>query len=101
MQPNIEPLQPVDLKELATLLLSHYGIHDGLYEVAFAMQIAVGHVGPTADQQLPGAAFSIAGVGLAKMPEQGPNTVDAAKVNPSMTMTTPKATKKSRKVKAE
>lgn len=71
------------LKDLAELLIKHKGLNDGLYNVAFKFQIAIGAVGPSPETMFPGAMFSVSGVGLEKVAQTGPHTVDAAVVNPA------------------
>ena len=68
------------------------GFHEGLYDLSIEFSFAVGNIGPTKEQMLPGAMFGVSGVGLIKTEQVGPNTVDAALVNP---------TKPSRKKKKE
>jgi len=92
---GVEPEEEVDLKELAALLIKHFGHHEGLYDLAFQLQIATGAIGPNKDSLLPGAMFGIAGVGLKRVEKLGMNTLDAADVNPA-----PKANKKTVKPKA-
>ena len=70
------------LKELAKLLVIHHGLHEGIYDLAIGFQIAVGAVGPTKETQTPGAMIGVSNVGLVRTEIEGPNTVDAAKVNP-------------------
>ena len=79
--------QILSLRELATILIKHFDYHEGLYDLGFGVQIAVGRVGPVQagpepEAQFPGAAFGISGVGLSKANVVGPFTVDAAEVNP-------------------
>jgi hypothetical protein len=102
MQPTIENTIPktLSLKETATLLVKHFGYHEGLYDIAFAVQVAVGQVGPAPETQFPGAAFGISGIELAKVQQAGPNTVDAAEVNPSTRPARPAPAKKARRAKA-
>lgn len=69
------------LKELAAILVRHNGLHEGLYNVSVEFQIAVGSVGP-ADTPLPGALFGVSRIGLAKVDQVGPHTIDAVQVNP-------------------
>lgn len=85
MQPPTEnnEQQALSLKELAGVLVKYYGYHEGLFDASFLLNVAVGTVGPAAEQQFPGAGFSIQGVELARRDNQGPNTVNAAEVNPS------------------
>lgn len=78
---NSQP-EPVALKELAALLVKHYGLHDGLWDVSLEMQVSIGQLGLSAEKRLPGAMFAISRIGLAKALEVGANTVNAADVNP-------------------
>ena len=78
---NSQP-EPLALRELGKLLVKHYDLHEGLWDLAFQMQVSIGNFGPMADKVLPGAMFNIAAVGLAKATESGPLTLDAAAVNP-------------------
>ncbi len=73
---------PIPLKELATILIRHYGYHEGFYEVGVQFNIAVGSVGPDPTLVAPGAVVAVAGIGLAKCPESSPLGVDASVVNP-------------------
>lgn len=85
MQPPTEKneQQGLSLKELAEVLVKHYGHHEGLFEASFLLNLAVGTFGSVPEQQFPGAVFSIQGVGLVRKDNEGPNTVNAAEVNPS------------------
>ncbi len=77
------PLQlNLSLSQLAEVLIKHHSIHEGLYDVSFYFQIAVGAVGPQGEQVVPGAMIGINGIGLAKTENPGPHTVDAAVCNP-------------------
>lgn len=68
--------------ELAAVLMKHFGIHEGWYDVSFEIQIAIGKVGPVDGPQLPGGAMGIRRVGLNKVAPNTPGAVDAAEVNP-------------------
>jgi len=70
-------------KELAEHLIRIKGFHEGLYDLSIEFSFAVGNIGPTKEQMLPGAMFGVSGVGLIKTEQVGPNTVDAALVNPT------------------
>lgn len=102
MQPSSETpqqaVQPeligmISLKELAVLLVRHNGIHQGLYDVSVEFQIGVGSVGPSPSDVLPGAMIGVNRIGLAKAPQEGPNTIDAAKENPPATSKKPSKAK--------
>jgi hypothetical protein len=81
--PSPQVQQQLSLAQLGEVLIKHYSIHEGLYDVSFHFQIAVGAVGPQPDQIVPGAMIGINGVGLLKTENRGPHTVDAAVCNPA------------------
>ncbi len=70
------------LKEITEHLIRIKGYHEGLYDISVEISFAVGSFGPTSELILPGAMFGVSGIGLAKTEKVGPNTVDAALVNP-------------------
>lgn len=70
------------LRDLAEILIRHQGIHSGNYELSINFQIAVGAVGPSESNVLPGAMIGVSGFGLVPAMITGPNTVDAAIANP-------------------
>ncbi|HMM47474.1 MAG TPA: hypothetical protein PKC12_05785 [Thiobacillaceae bacterium] len=78
-QPVVEPLR---LKELATVLVRHYGIKEGSYEPLVEFTIGVGSMGPTPEMAAPSAIVSISRIGLVKVDHATPHSVDAAEVNP-------------------
>lgn len=89
------PAQEVTLKDLAVILVKHFELHEGLYEVGFRFNVGIGNLGLSPDDSAPGALFTIGGVGLSKSTKPGPITVDAAEVNPAQTLTrTPVSTKR-------
>ena len=83
---------PVDallsLGDLAVLLVKHYGLREGTYDLMLQYQIGTGAVGPDKDHLVPGVMMGVSQVGLVPSTKVGPSTVDASLVNP---------TKKSRK----
>lgn len=72
----------LSLKDVTKIVIKHIDLHEGLYNLVFQFQIAVGAVGPSPETVVPGAMFGVSGVGLEKVPNAGPHTVDAAIVNP-------------------
>lgn len=78
------PAQPkeISLRDLAEILVKHFDFHEGLYDVGVKFNIAVGQVGTTPTSVAPGAVISIGGIGISRVPQSGPGTVDAAEVNP-------------------
>lgn len=73
---------PLSLKDLTTLLIKHYGVHEGHFDLLIEFQIGMGSFGPTPEMLAPGAAVSISKIGLAKSVQIGDKSVDAAVVNP-------------------
>jgi hypothetical protein len=82
-QVNAAHIEIIALRDVAELLIRHKDLHEGLYNLAFQFQIAIGAVGPSPDAVVPGAMFGVSGLGLEKVDRMGPYTVDAAIVNPS------------------
>lgn len=80
----------LNLKQIIEVLIKHYDIHEGLFDVAFEIQVGIGSFGPTKESTLPGAAIGIGGLKLVRSAKAGLHTVDAAIFNPP----TRKATKK-------
>lgn len=89
MQSNTNPqdsnmIGSHELKEITELLIKHHGLHDGLYDLVLEFGVAIGAVGPAPDQILPGVMVGVRRVGIAKATTSGPNTIDAAKINPTI-----------------
>lgn len=82
MEPNTDRLA-LPLQELAVVLVKHFGLHKGIYDLAVELKLAVGQVG-TPEDSMPGAIMGIARIGLQKTDKAGPHTVDAAAVNPTI-----------------
>jgi hypothetical protein len=86
--PPIEQLHTLDLKTLTGVMLRHFGIHEGIYQLNLGFKIGVGGFamdGGPDPVPLPGAVVGVESVSLARIPEgvKVPNAVDAAVVNPS------------------
>jgi hypothetical protein len=90
---NIAAQQPIislSIRELAEVIVKHQDLHEGIYDLAFEFQIAVGAVGPQPDMVVPGAMIGVSRIGLLKAEQLGPHTVDAAAVNPIRKQRKPK-----------
>lgn len=74
---------PVSTRELTTLLIKHYGLHEGRYDLLVEYQIGAGPVGPDPASLVPGVMFGFGRVGLLEAKGDGPTSVDAAVVNPA------------------
>jgi hypothetical protein len=83
-RPGDVPGPPLSLSEIGSLLLRHYGVHEGFYEVTVEFQLAVGGIGPDPNNIYPSAIVGVSKIGLRRIPEgkPGPGLVDAAEVNP-------------------
>lgn len=75
---------PLTMQELTRLLIKHYDLHEGKFDLSMELQIGVGAVGPDPTSPLPGAFFGVSKVGLSKVDKDGPATVDAAIINPRL-----------------
>lgn len=71
-------------KELATVLIKHQGIHEGLWACTIQMGLNATaiKVGPSEDDIVPAAIIPLLKVGIQKQDKPNPLTVDAAEVNP-------------------
>lgn len=91
---------PVSTSELTSILIKHYGLHEGRYDLLIEYQIGVGPVGPDPTKLVPGVMFGIGRIGLLAAKGDGPTTVDAAMVNPApvkqrkVAVATPRAPRK-------
>ena len=75
---------PLSLKDLAAVLVRHYGLHEGLFDVMVEYQIAVGGFGPDPANPLPGAMMGAHRIGLIRTEQPSGRTVDAALINPEI-----------------
>ncbi len=74
---------PLSLQELAAVLVKHYALTEGVFDLMVEYRIGVGAVGPDKQSLIPGAMIGVSKVGLLPSSKPGPNTVDAAMVNPA------------------
>lgn len=74
---------PLTMRELAEVLVKHYGLHEGLFDLSVEFQIGTGLVGPK-ESQGPGALVGVSRVGLVHSTGDSPMTVDAAIINPQV-----------------
>jgi hypothetical protein len=80
---QVAPAFSLPIKEAAALLVKHFDLHEGLFDLAFEVQVAIGQFGVATESMLPGAAMMIRGVGLQPAQTVTAGTVDAADVNPA------------------
>lgn len=79
--PSIDPL---NMRQLTEELIRHHGLTEGLFDLLVEFQIGTGAVGPDKDRLLPGAMIGLARVGLSPAKVRGPNTLDAAELQPQL-----------------
>lgn len=96
---------PLSMRDLTAVLIKHYGIHEGRYDLLVEFQIGMGAVGPDPASATPGAMIGVSRVGLMPAKGNGPTSVDAALVNPASSSAAAKskpttAPKKSSKTKS-
>lgn len=79
---STQSIEPLPLREITVLLVKHYGLREGLWDINFELQVGIGRFGMS-DKVLPGAMLGISRVGVTKTPAEqaGPNTVNAADLN--------------------
>ena len=68
--------------DIVTLLIQKANFHKGLYQLSLELQIGVGAFGTQPENALPGAMMGVSKIGITEVLQRGPNTVDAALVNP-------------------
>ena len=73
---------PLSIRELACVLVKHYGLHEGRFDLLVKFQIGTGAVGPDPAAPIPGAMIGVSRIGLMPSRTDGFTTVDAALVNP-------------------
>lgn len=74
---------PLSLREVTILLIKHYGLHEGFYDLTMEFTVGFGPIGPDPNALVPGALVGVQKLGLVKVPEaKKPTTINAAEVNP-------------------
>lgn len=74
---------PLSMRDLAGVLVKHYDLHEGHFDLLVEFQIGMGAVGPDPSALTPGAMIGVSRIGLMPSRADGPTTVDAAIVNPA------------------
>jgi hypothetical protein len=69
---------------MGAYMVKRFGLHQGLWDVTFEIQIGVGQFGQESADLLPGAMMRISRVGLTPAAVKTHLTVDAAEVNPAL-----------------
>jgi hypothetical protein len=74
------------MRDLTIVLIKHYGIHEGCYDLLVEFQIGMGAVGPDPSTLTPGAMIGVSRVGLMPAKGNGQASVDASLVNPAISL---------------
>jgi len=91
------PAFSLSMNELTAVLVKHYGLTEGKYELGIEFQIGVGPVGPPNQQLLPGVVLGVKSVGLSPSAVDTATTVDAATLKEELTAPKRAKTKKAEK----
>lgn len=73
----------LDTKEVTRSLIGYLGVHEGHFALSVEFAFTAGGVGPSPEETMPGAIIGLSKVGIVETDQPGPNTVDAAEVNPA------------------
>jgi|GEM_PF-597959 len=87
--PFLSIKEKLSVKEVVRLLIKHYNLHGGNFELSIDFQTKVGGFGEfqsASKEILPGAVIGVKNVGLVTSRTIGPWTVDAAVINPAETV---------------
>lgn len=79
-------IHPHELREINEILIKHHGLNEGLFELGIEFQFAIGPIGFEPNKSMPGGIFGVKSIGLVKTDKIGPNTVDAADINPVVSL---------------
>lgn len=81
---------PMEWQRVATALVKEQGLHEGLWRVFFKFDLRVANVN-MGEQLVPAAFLPVVAMGLMRVTELDPLTVDAAVVNPEVRIIRPHA----------
>lgn len=74
--------EPLSIRELTTVLIKHYELHEGCFDLSIEFNIGAGAVGPDPNALAPGAIICVSRIGLIHSTNNGPMSIDASSVNP-------------------
>lgn len=79
---GLDALEPtLSMRDLTAVLVKHYGLTEGQFELFLEFQIGTGPMGPDPANLMPGAMIGISKIGLRPALAQTMMTVDAAVAN--------------------
>lgn len=74
---------PLSIRELTTVLIKHYELHEGHFDLSIEFNIGVGAVGPDPNALSPGAIIGVSRIGLTHSENPNPMSINAEIVNPA------------------
>lgn len=74
--------EPLPISEIGKMLIKHYGLTDGLFDILVEFGVGFGAVGPRPEEIVPGVMIGVSKIGLIQVAQKGPSTLSAAEVNP-------------------
>ena len=77
---------PLSMKELTQVLVKHYGLPEGKYDLGIEFHIGTGPVGPSSEELVPGVILGVKSIGLSPSKEGGStgnNVAEAAAIEPT------------------
>ncbi len=70
-------------KEIAEALIKYQGLHEGQWQISVEFGISAANIQTGENQYSPAAIVPIINIGIVKVPQEMPLSVDASKVNPA------------------
>lgn len=71
---------PLDYRTMVELLIKHYGVKDGHFDLMVEFTMGFGSVGPNPENVVPGVMVGLQRLGLTRASEASRTAVDAAQV---------------------
>lgn len=72
---------PLTIQELGKVLVKHYGLVEGKYDVLIEFGVGIGAIGPTPETRVPGAMIGVNKIGLIPTETVTPLTIDASEID--------------------
>lgn len=71
-------MPPLSMKELTDVLVKHYNLPEGKYDLEVEFQIGTGPVGPNKDDLIPGVILGVKSIGIGTSQEMGEQSSERA-----------------------
>lgn len=80
---KIDHLEKLSPKDLTAVLIKHYDLHEGVFDLSIEFCIGTGISGPSPESMYPTAMIGVSTFSLILTEIETPFSVDAAVVNPA------------------